>query len=400
MIRLIMIGLAVAVMSEALAQKLPPPNQAPVDAAFLVDSLRHRGPGIRIAAAKALTREDVDAVPALVESVLHSSKKGAVRAAVVLLVRLDQLRRIVAADQVELKLTLKERQLIRQLVGVVRNSRAEPWRWHLAVYLLDKLDPDLLRPLLRELTAALMPSAHSMKQYAAVQALHRMGLAGGGAKPALWRLLDSRPRFQGLFIARQALDDDAVAYSDEVGVYELLFRLEESFMLEDLLILETLRRTGAPAERITAALSWLARHESQDVRLEVVRQLGVLDDPAKDLAAEVLIRLLSEQKSVLIALLSDEADEIRDEMIELFLRLGPAAKKTVPALAGLLSARDSPLRKSAAIALGRMGPMAQSAVPALKRALKFERLRENDDFKSMVEALHRITGKLSNNQPD
>ncbi len=400
MIRLIVIGLALAVASNALAQELPPPKQAPADAAFLVDSLRHRGQGIRRAAFKALIREDVDAVPALLDAVLHSSEKGAVRAAVALIVRLDKLRRTVAADQVELKLTPKERQLIRQLVGVVQNPRAKPWRWHLAVYLLDKLEPDLLRPLMREMTAALSPSAHSMKQYAAVWALHRIGQAGGDAKPALWRLLDSRPRFQGLFIARQTLDDDAVAYNDEVGIYGLLFRLEKSFVIEDLLILETLRRLGASAERITAALRWLARHESQNVRLEVAHQLGVLDEPAKDLAAEVLIRLLSEQNSVLIALLSDEADEIRDETLELFLGLGPAAKKTVPAFTELLSDRDSQLRQSAAIALGRMGPLAQSAVPALKRALKFERLRENDDFESMVEALNRITRKLPNKKPD
>ena len=83
----------------------------------------------------------------------------------------------------------------------------------------------------------------------------------------------------------------------------------------------------------------------------------------------------------------------------LFLRLGPAAVGTVPALAELLSARENRVRLSAATILGRIGPPAADSLPALRRALRFERLREGDDFQIMADAIDRITGKAKEAKP-
>jgi hypothetical protein len=233
-----------------------------------------------------------------------------------------------------------------------------------------------------------------MKQYAAVQAIYRLGPAGRAAEGELWALLESRPCFQGLYVARRALDDDLPAFTDEIGVYDLLLGLEDSYVIPELFVLETLRRVGAASDRLTGALARLAHHESQDVRLDVARQLGLLDDAsARRIAADVLVGLLREYGSVLIALLADENADTRDEAIALFTRLGPAAVRTVPALAELLAARDNRVRSSAAVALGRIGPPAAEALPALRRALAFEQLREGDDYRAMAEAIDRITGK-------
>jgi HEAT repeat protein len=389
-----LIGCALLVLlsSPAFAQVKPEKPKRKIEAspAFLVEALSHRAPSIRLRAAQMLADESVDAAPALVDSVLTSSQHAAVRAGVVLVDRLDKLRRTTVAGQTQLKLTERERQLVRRLLSVVQDERAESWRFYLATNLLAMLDPDSLPEVLPALAAALR-SGDCMKQYATVQAMYRLGPAARDAEEALWSVLDCPGRFRGLFIAKRVLDDDLPAWSDEVGVYDITFRLE-SYVLRDALVLETLRRVGAPPARLTAALACLASHESQDVRLEVARQLGLLDAPAQRVAAKVLACLLAEPDSVLVALLSDADLQIRDDAIALFTRLGPAAVETVPALARLLSARDDRLRVSAALTLGRIGPGAAAAVPALRRALQFERLREGADYEAIAEALEKISG--------
>ena len=240
---------------------------------------------------------------------------------------------------------------------------------------------------------ALRPGESPMKHYAAVQALFRLGPGGRAAEGELWALLASRPCFKGFYVARRVLDDDAVAYTNEIGVYGLLLGLESSYVTADLFVLETLRRVGAPSDRLTAALTHLAWHESQDVRLEVARQLGLLDDAAKSVAADVLVRLIYEPGSLLRTMLADENADNRNEAIGLFTRLGPAAVRTVPTLAELLAAKENRVRMSAAVALGRIGRPAADALPALRRALQFEQLREGDDYQAMADAIDRITGK-------
>lgn len=385
--------LVLVVCSTALAQGKLPKAQKKIDAepAFLVEALSHRGQAIRLRAAQFLTDENVDAVPVLVDSVLRSRELPAVRAGVVLIDRLDKLRRTTVAGQTQLKLTERERQLVRGLLAVVQDDRAESWRLYLATNLLDKLDPDSLPEALPALAAAL-GSGDGMKQYAAVQAMYRLGPAASSIQEALWPLLARPGEFRGLAIAKRVVDDDLAAWTDDIGAYDILFRLD-SFVTRELFVLETLRRVGAEPGRLTAALAAMASHESQDVRLEVARQLGLLGAPAKGVAAKVLSGLLTEHSSALLVPLSDENTQIRDDAIGLFTQLGPAAVETVPSLARLLSARDDRLRLSAAVTLGRIGPGAVGAVSALRRALQFERLREGDDHEAMSDALQKITGK-------
>ncbi len=384
-------GLAASAVGQ---EEVPVPKAASRDVGFLIEALNHASPAIRLRAAQLLTDETIDATPRLVEAVMRAEDLPAVRAGVVLIDRMLRLRRAKAAGPPQVSLTPPERRQVRRLMDVVRDPRAEPWRWYLAAFLLDKLDRASLGDLLDDLRAALLPGQAPMKQYAAVQAIYRLGPAGRAAERELWALLESRPCFQGLYIARRALDDDLPAFTDEIGVYDLLLGLEDSYVIPELFVLETLRRVGAANDRLTGALARLAHHESQDVRLDVARQLGLLDDAsARRIAADVLVGLLQEYGSVLLALLADENADTRDEAIALFTRLGPAAVRTVPALAELLAARDNRVRSSAAIALGRIGPPAAEALPALRRALAFEQLREGDDYRAMAEAIDRITGK-------
>ena len=387
------------VAAAAFGQPMPKPKEAPPEPGFLMEALNHASPAIRLRAAGRLADRDVAATPLLVDAVLRSDDLPAVRAAVVLIDRLSSLPKgklIVGPRRVSL--SLDERQQVRRLMSIVKGPAAgqpgaEPWRWYLAVFVLDKLDPASLPELLPDLRAALQPGQAPMKQYAAVQALFRLGPAGHAAEDDLWALLESRPCLQGLYVTRRALDDDAVAFTDEIGVYSLVLGLESSYATADLFVLETLRRVGAASDRLTGALAHLARHESQDVRLDVARQLGLLDDAAKPVAAEVLIHLLYEPGSLLRAMLGEENAELRDEAIGLFTRLGPAAVSTVPVLAELLAAKENRLRFSAAVTLGRIGPAAADALPALRLALRFEQLREGDDYQAMAEAIDRITGK-------
>jgi hypothetical protein len=237
-----------------------------------------------------------------------------------------------------------------------------------------------------------------MKQYAAVQAIFHLGADGRAAEGDLWTLLESRPCFRGLYVARRVLDDDAVAFTDEIAIYNFLLGRDSSYVIPELLVLETLRRVGAEHDRLTGALAHLAHHESQDVRLEAARQLGLLGGTAQQVAAGTLIGLLREPASALRAMLGEEDAELRDEAIGLFTRLGPAASPTVPVLADLLSAKENRVRFSAAVTLGRIGPAAAEALPALRRALQFEQLRGGEDYQAMGEAIDRITGK-SKDQP-
>jgi hypothetical protein len=233
-----------------------------------------------------------------------------------------------------------------------------------------------------------------MKQYAAVQALHRLGRQARDAEAALWAVLSQRPSvWRGLYVARRVLDDDAVAYTDDIVLRDVLYGPKSSYATPELFILETLREVGAAHDRLTDELLRLAQHESQDVRLDVARQLGLLDGYAKTAAADVLIGLLLEPGSLLREMLGDESAEIRKEAMQLFTRLGSAARRTVPTLAGLLSARENRVRLSAAATLGEIGVGASQALPALERALRFERLREGDDYKVMEEAKKLIQGQ-------
>jgi hypothetical protein len=391
--RVVCFALLLLVWSSAVGQEQPK-GKIVEEPSFLVEALNHPSQAIRLRAAELLREEKVDATPRLVDAVLTSDELPAARAAVVLLERLDQLRRVPSLEKgeqgrLQLKLTPEERELVRRLLDAVREPRAEPWRFYLAVNVLDKVEPSALADVLPELATA-ATSGDVMKQYAAVQAMYRLGPAAREAQHALWSLLCTPCRFRGLFVARRVLDDDALAYTDEIGVYDLLLRLEESFVIRELFILETLRRVGAASEGLTAALACLARHESQHVRLDVARQLGMLDAPGQALSADVLIGLLCEHESVLKELLSDEDTKIRDEAIALFTRLGPEAVKTVPALIRLLSDKENLLRASAARILGRIGPSAVEAVPALERSLRFERLRDSPDSEAMLEALEKI----------
>src|SRR5207302_4632181 len=138
-------------------------------------ALSHASPAIRLRAAQLLTDEKTDATSRLVDAVLRSDDLLALRAGVVLIDRLDRLRRSPAVkgpSKVDLK--PEERTQVRRLMSIVKQPGAEPWRWYLAVYLLDQLDPESLPELLPEFRAALCPSESPMKQYAAVQALYRI----------------------------------------------------------------------------------------------------------------------------------------------------------------------------------------------------------------------------------
>jgi hypothetical protein len=392
MCRLFWAACLACVATTAFGQPAPKPKPA-LDPSFLIEGLNHASPAIRLRSSQLLTDEAVDATPGLVDAVLRADDLPAVRAGVVLTDRMLRLRRVKAAGPPRVSLTPAERQQVRRLLAVIKDPRAEPWRWYLATYLVDKLDPASLPELLGELRVALLPGQPPMKQYAAVQAIFRLGLDGRAAEDELWALLESRPCFRGLYVARRAIDDDLPAFTHEIGIYNLLLGLERSYVISDLLVLETLRLVGAPGDRLTGALAHLAHHESQEVRLDVARQLGLVDDAARAIAADVLIGLLGEPESVLRALLADENADTREEAIGLFTQLGPAAVKTVPVLTELLAAKENRVRFSAAVILGRIGPPAASALPALRRALAFERLREGDDYQAMAEAIDRITGK-------
>jgi hypothetical protein len=359
----------------------------------LIEALDHASPAIRRAAAGWLTRPQVDATPWLVHAVSQSDDLAAVRAAVVLM---DRLRPAAKAADGPARPKLG-RDDLRPLTSLVREAAGpvEPWRWYLAVYLLDKLDPAVVRELLPELRMALR-SGQPMKQYAAVQALFRLGADGRAAEEDLWSLLYSKPCFRGLFIADRVLDDQAVAYTEEIGVYDLQLGLkrDQSYVTAELLVLKTLYLVGASHDRLTGALANLAWHESQDVRLDVVRQLGVLrNSEAKRMAAGVLIRLIYEPDSLLRRMLAEEEEDIRKEAVGLFTQLGPAAVETVPTLAELLSASENGVRLSAAAALGEIGPPASSALEALERALRFEELRDSEDSQIMKDAIDSIQGK-------
>jgi hypothetical protein len=389
-------GIAVVWSVATLALGQPPGKpMAPPSPGFLIEGLDHASPAIRLRSAQLLADERVETTPHLVDTILRADDMLALRAAVVLIERLDGLRRDRTAAQSVLKLTPDERQQVRRLMSIVSESASEPWRFYLASYVIDKLDPDSLPELLPAFRAALGLGESPLKQYAAVQALYRLGAGGSAAEADLWALLGSRICFRGLYVARRVVEDDIPAYTDEIGMYDRLFGLQVSYVISDLFVLETLRRVGAPSDRLTAALSHLAWHESQDVRLDVARQLGLLEPAAaKRIAADVLVRLLYEPSSILQGLLSDENVDIREDAMALFTRLGPAAVRTVAALSGLLSSRDNRTRLSAAVTLGRIGPPAADALPALRRALRFEQLRDSDDYLLMEEAIDRITGKV------
>jgi HEAT repeat protein len=395
--------LAGAVFGQVADKKAPEPD-------FLLEALNHPSPAIRLRAAQRLTDEKIRAVPQLLQSVERGADLSAVRAGVVLIDRLDLLygntdqnvRSLNPKDQQKKKdLDDVRRLVLRSLIPLIHEPRTEPWRWYLAVYLLDKISPDALGDVLPDIRSALRPGEAPMKQYAAVQALYRLRDKGRTAQDDLWALLASRPCFRGLYVGKRVLEDDMAAYTDEIGVYNLSFGLQREegvgasvYVTPELFVLETLHRIGADDARLAQSLAFMAHHESQDVRLEVARQLGALTNAeAKVIAAHVLVRLLEEYDSVLRTQMAAEKEEDQRETDRLFTNLNEAGACLVPSLLKLLSNRENRVRLSAARLLGKLSPPEPRVLSALEKALIFEELREGDDARAIADAIREIQKK-------
>lgn len=70
----------------------------------------------------------------------------------------------------------------------------------------------------------------------------------------------------------------------------------------------------------------------------------------------------------LVAMLKDDNVRVRVDAAKKLARLGPAARKAIPALIESLNDQDFNVRWRAATALGEMGPTARASVPALAEA--------------------------------
>ena len=90
----------------------------------------------------------------------------------------------------------------------------------------------------------------------------------------------------------------------------------------------------------------------------------------------------------LVAMLQDDNVLVRVDAARKLAKLGPAARKAVPALIESLSDQDFNVRWRAAMALGEIGPKAKASVPALTESIQ----KDPDPFaqSAAVVALRKI----------
>ncbi len=126
-----------------------------------------------------------------------------------------------------------------------------------------------------------------------------------------------------------------------------------------------------PAETDPTLVTEGGRNVLRDAAVQPAAFQTLVPVPKKEqqLATDALSRIGPPAVPLLVEALGSTDGQVRRQVCEVLMRMGPDAKEAVPDLVRLLEDDDEELRKMAAKALGRIGPDAGEAVPALMRTM-------------------------------
>jgi len=362
-----------------------------------VDGLLHADADIRIAASDKLSEMGEDAVAPLFEVLQGSGQTHAIRAAYV-------LTKIGAAGRPSWP----------ELMTIVGSRRTEPWRWSLAVRLVDRLDPSLRSDpaFVEALLDALGPRQHPMKQFAALKSLYYID--GETLEPrgdeVFQRLRDlfhsQLPQPVEIKIDSEAVTKGMSRRIVHVAVFkdDDVRRDKPQYMTVEQLAIASLRKVIAwdDPELQQLLTPWLARRVSYarpETQLDYAEMLAELDQG--QIAAPVLVGLLTP---------SNETD-LQVAAVEALGSMRGDAVGAAPELTRLLQDRDSDVRLAATRALNSVAQSLEpgsaiegsalfndftSALAAAGSQIDFEGLVENpsDDRKARIDALKQCQASL------
>jgi HEAT repeat protein len=397
----------------AWTQEPPAENQPPVvkeplpageagQAEFLIRSLANRDESIRREAFRRLQEDaQLAALPPLVEALRQGDQGTATRTALAIAARLDFLRRNPDPDGPRLVLLDEDRPHLAAVGELLDAPDVAHWRWYLAAWVLEQVDPAALKQHLPSLIADVR-EAQPMRQFGAVRALLLIGSeAGPEAKEALLAALalPSRPPFVGLYLRyNRTIENNRVAFTSDIAAGPAHAPQLHFYADDRLLILDALLAAGATFDEVGPALVELSRHEHEAVRLQAAGQLTRLGPPGLNPADAALAGLLVDRRSPLVRQLADEDQPTREQAVALVGSLGSDARRVVLPLAALLDSNEDRLRQSAAIALGKFGAAARDAAPALQRAIEAESLLADQQAVVSPEAKARAEERLRDMQ--
>lgn len=132
-------------------------------------------------------------------------------------------------------------------------------------------------------------------------------------------------------------------------------------LFPDMEAIRAVARFKADGAEALPELLKLFNHEELTTRLQAMRTVGKIGDPAKS-AIPILIKTMAE----------DEEPRIRERAAEAIGEFGPAAAEAgaVPALAKATKDPEYKVRRDAARSLGQIGPAAKAALADVKALLK------------------------------